>query len=314
MSFLKRAIRDGISKGVSDAVGKAVKEAVEPKAGEWANKTAQQINRMSQKQSNQAKQSFSEMKGAFANLQKAMEGYATEVGKNIKICPACGALSPADKKFCTDCGAELSEDTVAQSALCPACGKQNAVGRKYCEDCGTKLPIAVAEEKAAQERMKACLNTWDSILPMFPKWSFGGSEMEFEEYDPDEYGGYFASVRIYFGRNESGEYPLLQYWELLKDEGFRTAGRYPDEGHLYNEIGGVCYMVSCEHAFDGGTDVLNLEFARREPEGGFNYVKPEPKPQLSFKDLKKDRKGQIGSKDLDDLKDDLKDLKNLFRR
>ena len=54
-----------------------------------------------------------------------------------------------------------------------------------------------------------------------------------------------------------------------------------------------------------------LEFAVREPDGGFDYVKPEPKPQLSFRDLKKQLSG---SDELENLKDDLKDLKKFFRR
>jgi len=308
MSFLKRAIRDGISKGISDAVGKAVKEAVEPKATEWANKTAVQLDQMSRKQTQEVRQNLGGLESALSNLQQAAGNYATEVSKNIKICPNCGEPAGAEKKFCTSCGAKLPETTAAQSAVCPACGKQNTVGMKYCDECGTKLPAAIAQEEAARKKMAESMLQWDQLLQMYPRWNFGGSDLYIEQHDPAECSGYFASAHISFPRGTSGEQPLEQYWNLLKSEGFRTAGRYPDQAHLYKMIGDTCYLASSEHAFDGGTDSLCLEFAIREPDGGFYYVKPEPKSQPTLKDLKK----QLGSsKELDELKDG---LKGLFRR
>ena len=311
MSFLKRAIREGISKGIGDAVSSAVRQAVEPKATEWVNKKAQQIDEMTQNQTQEVRQSFSGLEDAFANLQRAAENYATEAGKNLKICPGCGETVSAEKKFCPGCGAKLPETTVAQGALCPGCGKQNSVGMKYCDECGTKLPAAVAEEEAARRKMEEELSQWESLLPMFPKWSCGGTGICIEQHDPAECSGYFASVNVDFPRNTSGESALAQYWETLKAAGFRTAGRYPDPTHLYKMVDGTCYLASSEHAFESGMDNLCLEFAIREPEGGFNYVKPEPKQQITLKDLRK----QLGNREeLDNLKEDLKDLKKIFRR
>jgi len=311
MSFLKRAIREGISKGIGDAVGNAVRQAVEPKATEWANKTAQQLDARTQSTTQEIKQSFSGLEGAFANLQRAAESDATEVSKKVKVCPGCGEPVDAEKKFCPGCGAKLPEHTAADGAVCPACGKQNTVGTKFCDECGAKLPAAIAEEEAARAKMEEELLQWDAVLPMFPKWNCGGTGICIEQHDPAECSGYFASVNVDFPRNTSGEPALEAYWQILKDNGFRTAGRYPDSAHLYKMIGGQCYLASSEHAFEAGLDNLCLEFAIREPEGGFNYVKPEPKPQLSWKDLGKElSKG----KELDGLKDDLKDLKKLFRR
>lgn len=311
MSFLKRAIRDGISKGIGDAVGSAVKQAIEPKATQWANRTAQQLDQMSQNQTQEVKQSFAGLEGAFSNLQRAAENYATEVSKNIKICPGCGEPVPAEKKFCPGCGTKLPDATVAQGAQCPACGKQNAIGTKFCDECGAKLPAAIVEEAAAQKKLENALLQWDAVLPMYPRWSCGGTDLYIEEYDPRETNGYFATVSISFPRNTSGELPLKQYWEILKADGFRTAGRYPDSTHLYKKVGDTCYLASSEHAFEGGMDCLMLEFAIREPEGGFDYVKPQPKPQPTLKDLKNQLSG---SKELEGLKDDLKDLKKFFRR
>ena len=286
MSFLKRAIREGISRGIGDAVSSAVKQAVEPKATEWANKTAQRFDDAAQNQTQEVRQSFSGLEGAFSNLQRAAENYATEMGKNLKVCPGCGETVSAEKKFCPGCGAKLPETTVAQGAQCPNCGKQNTVGTKFCEECGTKLPAALAEEEAARKKMEVGLAQWDTLLPMFPKWSCGGSGVYMEQHDPAECSGYFASVSIDFPRGTSGRPALDRYWEILKAEGFRTAGRYPSPDHLYKMVNGQCYLASSEHAFESGEDNLCLEFAIREPDGGFDYVKPEPKQQVSFRDLK----------------------------
>jgi len=313
MSFLKKAIRDGInkgiSKGISEAVGGAVRKAVEPKATDWANRTAQQFDRMAQTHTEEAKQTAVGLEGAFSNLQRAAENYATEIGKNIKVCPGCGEGVSADKKFCPGCGTKLPETTAAQGAVCSACGKQNTIGTKYCSACGTKLPGAIAEEEAARQKMEEALAGWDTVLPMYPKWTCGGTDLHIETYDPAECSGYFATASISFPEGTSGEAPLKAYWEILKNAGFRTAGRYPDAAHLYKMIGTTCYMASSEHAFEGGMDNLMLEFAIREPDGGFHYVKPEPRQQTTLKDLKKQIKGGVK---LGNLKEEMNDLKNLF--
>ena len=300
MSFLKRALQEGISRGIGDALGNAVRQAVEPKATEWVNKTAQHLDEMAQPHVEETRQTFSSLEGALGNLQRSMENYATEVGKNVKVCPGCGETVSAEKKFCTSCGAKLPELTVAQGALCPACGTQNTVGMKFCAQCGAKLPAAIAEEQAAAEKMEQALLQWDEKLPQYPRWAFGGTDLYIEDHDPAECSGYFASANISFPDHYEADKELDQYWALLKENGFRTAGRYPDNSHLYKMIDGQCYLASREHSFEGGMDNVYLEFAIREPEGGFHYVKPEPK--------------QKQQPTLDDLADGLKDLKKFFRR
>jgi class 3 adenylate cyclase/tetratricopeptide (TPR) repeat protein len=57
-------------------------------------------------------------------------------------CPDCGAESPADKKFCGDCGAPL---TVA----CPSCGLVNPRERQLCDGCGSSLAAPGLREAAA---------------------------------------------------------------------------------------------------------------------------------------------------------------------
>ena len=49
MSFLKRALKESISKGIGDAVSKAVKEAVEPAATNLANKAAVKLEDYAEK-------------------------------------------------------------------------------------------------------------------------------------------------------------------------------------------------------------------------------------------------------------------------
>ncbi len=49
-------------------------------------------------------------------------------------CSKCGVDNPADKKFCGDCGAPLTN-------RCPKCGAENPPGKRFCGDCGTALAI-----------------------------------------------------------------------------------------------------------------------------------------------------------------------------
>lgn len=164
MIFLERAIRNGIRKGIGDAVGNAVQKAVEPKATELANKAAQSLDQAAQN-TQQTVRSASGLEGVLSNLERSMQGYATEVAKNKKICPQCGQIAGADQKFCPSCGTKLPEQTVAQEAVCPACGKQNSIGTRFCAKCGTKLPAAVAEEQAQAQRNRPAGGTAVSPTP-----------------------------------------------------------------------------------------------------------------------------------------------------
>jgi predicted ATPase/class 3 adenylate cyclase len=47
-------------------------------------------------------------------------------------CAACGAESPADKRFCAECGSPLT-------AVCPSCGTPSTPGKRFCADCGAPL-------------------------------------------------------------------------------------------------------------------------------------------------------------------------------
>ncbi len=280
MGFLDRAIRRGISEGVGKAVGNAISKAVEPKATELANHAAQRIDAAAGSAAQQTNTAVSGLSGAFANLERAAQGYATEMSKNMKICPDCGQPADAQKKFCPSCGAKLPEQTVAQGAVCTACGAQNSIGTKFCAECGTKLPAAIQEEQAALRKDEAVMLEWDTMLSAYPKWNCGGSGYNIEQLD----GGVMFAAS-FNGNSAAARQAVTQYRILLQENGFRLAGQYPDVSHLYKMVNGVCYHVDTEHCFDGDSDWPTVYFNIAEPYGGFNYVKPEPKKQFDITDL-----------------------------
>ena len=46
--------------------------------------------------------------------------------------PNCQAENPSNKKFCSECGAQLVE-------ICPQYGAKNSPAKKFCGDCGCSL-------------------------------------------------------------------------------------------------------------------------------------------------------------------------------
>lgn len=266
MGFLERAIR----RGVSDAVGKAIGKAIEPTVTDLTNKAANAIDQAAQNTEQQVARS-SGLEGAMANLERSVQGYATEAAKNMKVCPNCNKPTTADKKFCPDCGTQLPEQTVAQGAVCPSCGKQNVIGTKFCQDCGTKLPVAVQEEQMHADDHASVMSKWDKQLPQYPKWNCGGSHFEIEVYDG------FTTFSVNFdGNTFRAKQAVEQYRQLLLEGGFREAGENPTIEHLYKMIDGVCYHADTEHCFEGDNDTATIYFNTGEPQGGF-YYKPDKK-------------------------------------
>ena len=266
MGFLERAIR----RGVSDAVGKAIGKAIEPTVTDLTNKAANAIDQAAQNTEQQVARS-SGLEGAMANLERSVQGYATETAKNMKVCPNCNKPTTADKKFCPECGTQLPEQTVVQGAVCPSCGKQNAIGTKFCQDCGTKLPVAVQEEQMHADDHASVMSKWDKQLPQYPKWNCGGSHFEIEVYDG------FTTFSVNFdGNTFRAKQAVEQYRQLLLEGGFREAGENPTIEHLYKMIDGVCYHADTEHCFEGDNDTATIYFNTGEPQGGF-YYKPDKK-------------------------------------
>lgn len=280
MGFLERAIRRGVSEGIGKAVGQAITKAVEPTATELANKAAQHFDNAAQQNSRPKAQIASGLEGAFANLERAAQGYATEMSKNIKVCPNCNQPSDKEKTFCPSCGTRLPETTVSEGAVCTECNKQNPVGAKFCDACGAKLPAAIAEEQAQADRNAAVIAEWDTKLPQYPKWNCGGKNYCIEDMD-----GYIRFSADFEGNRFAAEQAVAQYRKALVQNGFIQAGQYPNIAHLYKRVNGVCYHADTEHCFEGDPDCPNIYFNIDEPTGGYDYVKPEPKKQVGLKDL-----------------------------
>ncbi len=287
MSFLKNAIREGLRKGIGDAIGKAVKEAVEPAATKLANEAAEAIGNAAGKAqesvapAQEAVEQVGGWQSVLGQLQQSMEGYATQAAQNMKICPKCEATATGDQTFCPQCGTKLPELTVAQGAVCPSCGKQNTPGTKFCTDCGTKLPAVIAQEQAQAEKDAAVMAQWDQLLPQYPRWSCGGQYFAIEEME----GGYIMFAPSFEGEVNQAHIAVREYRDVLLQNGFKQAGQYPCQEHLYKKVDGVCYHVDTEHCFDGDPDCPCIYFNIAEPSGGYDYVKPEPKKKVSIFDL-----------------------------
>ena len=260
-------------------MGKAIGKAIEPTVTDLTNKAANAIDQAAQNTEQQVARS-SGLEGAMANLERSVQGYATEAAKNMKVCPNCNKPTTADKKFCPECGTQLPEQTVAQDAVCPSCGKQNAIGTKFCQDCGTKLPAAIAEEQAQAARNANLMAEWDAKLPQYPKWTCGGTKMYIDDYDT-----HYIFGAEFNGNATAAQRAVSEYRQVLLANGFRQAGEYPSVEHLYKRVDGVVYHVDTEHCFDDDTDCPSIGFDKSEPRGGFDYVKPEPKKKTSFLDL-----------------------------
>ena len=281
MGFLERAIRRGVSDAVGKAVGQAITNAVEPKATELVNKAADKIDSATTNVNAQpaSTQTGSALEGAFSNFERAASKYATEAAKNMKVCPACGESTTADKNFCPSCGEKLPEKSIADELVCTSCGTQNNVGTKFCQQCGAKLPFAIAEEQAKAKKDEAVLADFREHLPKYPVWSCGGTDFVLEK-EPD-----YCWFSARFDSNFSAEKAVEGYRQLLMNNGFRQAGQYPSICHLYKMINGTCYHADTEHCFEGDSDTPTIYFNVAEPAGGFDYVKPEPKKKTSFLDL-----------------------------
>lgn len=67
-----------------------------------------------------------------AQVQEAAAGKEQQSGENSTRTCSCGAILPANAKFCFECGA-------AQPLCCPGCGSEITPGAKFCQECGQKI-------------------------------------------------------------------------------------------------------------------------------------------------------------------------------
>jgi len=282
MGMLDRAITRGVKRGVNQAVGNAVSNAIGNAVTRKVTETvAQPLNQAANQASpppnpahmQQAQANAAQLGGIFGSFAGAAENYANQAARHLKICAGCGNAAGAEQSFCPSCGSKLPEMTAAQGAVCQSCGRENGVGTRFCAGCGNKLPAAMAGEEAARAKNEAELAKWDVLLPQYPKWTLGGQEIRMEEYGLEN--GCPAYGLHVSGAGLPGL--LAQYNQVLAQNGFIQAGQYPSPSQLFKRIGGVVYSFSSDNAFDGGVDHMSLYFCVREPHGGFDYVKSEPK-------------------------------------
>ncbi len=289
MGLFDKAMKQGLGEALNKAA-KQLDQAVNQASGgqqtqmqnqqmPQQNVQMQQPMQQAQPQRQQGQAAASALGGFFANLEKSAKSFATELGKDMKVCPECGKPSGKDQQFCPECGARLPEETVSEGAVCPNCGKQNDLGTKFCQDCGTKLPSAVAEEQAAEAKDARAMEEWDQVLGAFPKWNCGGSQFNIEMYDN------YYSFTAFFPQGVGAEAAVDQYRQVLQQNGFQPAGQYPSMEHLYKMYNGRCLHVDLEHCFEGDYEWPTIGFDLSEPTGGFDYVKPEPKQVTGLKDL-----------------------------
>ena len=298
MGLFDKLIKDAVSGAVGNAVSEAVKKAVQPKADEIAaqavNQAADALNPLSGQQAESAAAqqtataqptgetpaqtpSKEEMEAALGTLGSLFSGFAARAAENLKICPKCGEAASADKDFCPSCGAKLPEMTVAEGAKCPKCGRQNDPDIRFCAGCGEKLPGALAKEQAAAEADAEVLAMWKEKLPDFPVWSCGGTELSLELIPETETETWRFSCRL--ESDAAAQNAARQYRQLLMQNGFQKEGQYPDEEHLYKRVNGVSMHCDTEHCFEGDADSPDIYFNHSQPNGGYDYQKPEQKPK-----------------------------------
>ena len=63
-------------------------------------------------------------------------------------CAKCGSDNPTGKRFCSACGAALTDS-------CPQCGAENQPGKRFCGDCGAALAASSATAKTAASSLGA---------------------------------------------------------------------------------------------------------------------------------------------------------------
>ena len=301
-----KGLQDAVAKTVEDEAKDAAEKAAEKAADAVADKTAEAV---AEKAADAAAETSERTSGLFGDLKKSiddmnaslkeaeeamkeadeamkdvtpeqweqatsyLEKMAADSLKDTYVCAMCEEPVKGKKEICPKCGARMPDRSVMELAVCAGCGKQNTPGTERCEGCGAKLPYKLLMEEAQTKKDQGVLDRWSSEIPMFPVWNCGGSCFDLSKLEEGRY--YFAS---WFEGNESeAQASVGRYVALAKSAGFRQAGKYPGDDHLYKMIDGICYHIDTEHCFEGDSDSPSIYFLLNdEPQGGFDYVKPQP--------------------------------------
>ncbi len=293
---VSQKVEEEAKKAAEDAVDEVVDEVTEEVAGEVTDKVADKVGASASEAVEGLNDSVGQLKDALGDLDAAMkeadesmskvspeemdramsflEGMAKDSMKGMRVCLECEEPVKGDVKFCPKCGAKLPEKTVMELALCSKCGKQNTPGTDFCGECGAKLPYKEMMEERQARKDQEVIASWSENLSCFPVWSCGGNDYVIERIEDN----IFQFCAWFENDPKGAEEAVKQYTQILKENGFRTAGEYPSDHHLYKKVDGVCYHVGLEDCFESGADSPTVYFLLNdEPVGGFDYVKPEPK-------------------------------------
>lgn len=60
--------------------------------------------------------------------------------ENKKFCSNCGAQLSTDVNFCPKCGVKVSESAKEGKRFCPMCGMETESDAAFCPGCGTEIP------------------------------------------------------------------------------------------------------------------------------------------------------------------------------
>ena len=73
--------------------------------------------------------------------------------RDVRRCPACGAVMAREARFCSACGKRMPEDAPqtedkgpGDAEYCPDCGAQRKPGEKFCTVCGKSFEPAEAPD------------------------------------------------------------------------------------------------------------------------------------------------------------------------
>ncbi len=293
---VSQKVEDEAKKAAEDVVDDVVDTAKEEVAGEVAEQVGDKVGEAATGAATELNDSVGQLKDALGELNSAMkeadesmskvspeemdqamsflESMAKDSLKGMRVCLECEEPVKGDVKFCPKCGAKLPDKTVMELALCSKCGKQNTPGTDFCGECGAKLPYKEMMEERQIRKDQEVLSKWSENLSCYPVWSCGGTDLGIQRLEDR-----IIEFSAWFKDDPDGARKAVeQYTQILKENGFRSAGQYPSDYHLYKMVDGVCYHVDLEHCFESGDDSVYLYLVLNdEPTGGFDYVKPEPK-------------------------------------
>src|SRR6266404_3805012 len=129
-------------------------------------------------------------------------------------CEKCGSESPAGKKFCGDCGAELSN-------CCTSCGAVILASWKFCRGCGAAIDPALskfvgrlAELAQMNDALKLARSGHGQIVAVVGEAGVGKSRL-FHEFKSTSQSGWMVLEAFSVSHRETSAY--LPVIDLLRD-------------------------------------------------------------------------------------------------